>query len=101
MTVDDALGFAVTGKQEQPPKPRPAKRDTRSPLTRRELEIARLIADDLSNREIAARLFLSERTVETHVTHMFNKLGVNSRAQVTRWLADTAGAGSTDPGKDN
>jgi DNA-binding CsgD family transcriptional regulator len=55
------------------------------------LEIARLIADDMSNREIANRLFLSERTVETHVTHMFNKLGLNSRSQLTRWMANVSG----------
>lgn len=44
---------------------------------RRELEVARLIADDMSNHEIATKLFLSERTVEIHVTHMFNKLGLH------------------------
>jgi len=60
-------------------------------LTKREVEIARLIADDMTNREIAIRLFLSERTVETHVTHMFNKLGLNSRIQLTRWLANVSG----------
>jgi DNA-binding NarL/FixJ family response regulator len=53
-----------------------------------------VIADDLSNREIAAKLFLSERTVETHVTNMLNKLGLNSRTQLTRWLVGTAGKDS-------
>jgi non-specific serine/threonine protein kinase len=101
MPVDDALGVATTSTQQQPSQPKPAGRDTASPLTRREREIAGLIAEELTTREIAARLFLSERTVEAHVTHMFNKLGVNSRAQLTRWLASTAGAGSTEPGKDS
>jgi DNA-binding NarL/FixJ family response regulator len=50
-------------------------------LTRRQLQIARLIADDLTNRQIAARLFLSERTVETHITNILNKLGLNSGIQ--------------------
>ena len=97
MTIDDAIGFAVADKQEQPPKPRTVvRRDTRSLLTRRELQIAGLIADDLSTREIAAKLFISERTVETHVTNMLNKLGLNSRIQLTRWLADTV---SGEPGR--
>ena len=55
---------------------------------RRQLEIARLVADDLSNKQIATRLFLSERTVETHVTNILNKLGLNSRVQLGRWVAD-------------
>ena len=100
MTVDDALGLAETGRQ-QPPKPKPAKPGTASLLTRREQEIAGLIAEELTTREIAARLFVSERTVEAHVTHIFNKLGVNSRAQLTRWLASIAEAESAKPGKDS
>jgi non-specific serine/threonine protein kinase len=50
-------------------------------LTRRESEVAELLAQGLSNREIAQALVLSERTVETHVTHLLGKLGVRSRAQ--------------------
>jgi predicted ATPase/DNA-binding CsgD family transcriptional regulator len=84
MTISDGMAFATN---RTPPRQRPPKAQARTGLTRRELEIARLIADDLSNREIAARLFLSERTVETHVTNIFNKLGLNSRVQITRWLA--------------
>jgi predicted ATPase/DNA-binding CsgD family transcriptional regulator len=56
-----------------------------SPLARREREVASLIAAGLSNREIAARLVISERTAETHVQHILNKLGVNSRAQIAAW----------------
>ena len=61
-------------------------------LTPRQLEIARLIAEDLTNRQIADRLFLSERTVETHITNMLNKLGLNSRVQLSRWLAELPAA---------
>lgn len=49
-------------------------------LSDRELEILRLIADGSTNREAAARLFISEATVKTHVLHIYGKLGVNDRA---------------------
>ncbi|WP_336211920.1 response regulator transcription factor [Nonomuraea sp. LPB2021202275-12-8] len=50
------------------------------PLSARELEILRLIAEGNTNREAAARLFISEATVKTHVLHIYAKLGVNDRA---------------------
>ena len=53
-----------------------------SPLTRRELEVVRLVAAGRTNKEIAAELFLSEKTVESHMTRVFGKLGVASRAAV-------------------
>ncbi len=54
---------------------------------RRETDVARLVADGLSNKEIGARLFISERTVESHVRSIMNKLGFNSRAQIAGWIA--------------
>ena len=57
-------------------------------LTRRETEIAALLAEGLSNKEIAARLVISQRTVETHVDHILSKLGMTSRAQVAGWVAE-------------
>jgi non-specific serine/threonine protein kinase len=57
-------------------------------LTRREREIAGLVADGLGNREIAERLYLSKRTVDSHVEHIFTKLGFSSRAQLTAWVLE-------------
>lgn len=54
-------------------------------LTRREREVAALVAEGLTNREIATRLFVSERTVDGHLEHIREKLGVSSRAQVAAW----------------
>jgi DNA-binding CsgD family transcriptional regulator len=54
-------------------------------LSRREQEVAALVARGLSNREIARTLFLSERTAENHVQHILTKLGFGSRAQIAAW----------------
>src|SRR5262249_32054670 len=56
-------------------------------LTAREHEIARQVGAGLSNRQIAERLFLSSQTIETHLTHIFAKLGVSSRSAVAARLA--------------
>jgi DNA-binding NarL/FixJ family response regulator len=58
-------------------------------LGKRELEVARLVAEGLSNKQIAARLFISDRTAATHVGNILNKLGFNSRAQVATWVASS------------
>jgi len=55
-------------------------------LSRREREVAQLVARGLSNREIADRLYLSERTIDNHVHHILDKLGFDSRVQVATWL---------------
>ena len=57
------------------------------PLTRREREIAALVARGMGNREIAEQLFLSKRTVDSHIEHIFAKLGFTSRIQLTVWTA--------------
>lgn len=67
------------------------------PLTRREQEIARLVAEGLGNREIAGRLFLSKRTVDSHIEHIFAKLSFSSRAQLAGWFREQGQAGSPAP----
>ena len=57
------------------------------PLSPRERQIAALVADGLSNREIATTLVISERTAQNHVQHILGKLGFANRAQIAAWAA--------------
>jgi DNA-binding CsgD family transcriptional regulator len=74
------------GPAQSPPKA-PSPVAAAAALSRREREVASLVANGLSNREIAERLYLSERTVDNHVHHILAKLGFDSRIQVATWLA--------------
>jgi DNA-binding CsgD family transcriptional regulator len=65
-------------------------------LTRREREIASLVASGLPNREIADRLFISRRTVDAHVNHIYAKLGISSRVQLTNWERDRGPGSRSD-----
>ena len=76
-----ALGDPGHPHTENLPTPTP------TPLTPREDEVAHLIADGLTNRQIGTRLMISERTVENHVHSIMNKLGINSRAQIASWIS--------------
>jgi DNA-binding NarL/FixJ family response regulator len=58
-------------------------------LGHREEEVARLVADGLTNKEIGHRLFISPSTVATHVRSILNKLGFNSRAQIAGWIGSS------------
>lgn len=81
LSVDDGIAYAL---EEQPPAPSPTP-DT--VLTGREREVADLIAEGLTNRQIAERLVISVRTVETHAQNILAKLGFRSRVQIAAWVA--------------
>ncbi len=70
---------------------RPLGRPDAEELTGREREIAALAALGLPNRDIAARLFISRRTVDAHINHIFAKLGLSSRVQLANWARDRFG----------
>jgi DNA-binding CsgD family transcriptional regulator len=82
--LERALALRADHRPPQAQAPvRPATSDT---LTAREREIAGLVADGLSNREIAEQLVISEGTVEVHVKHILGKLDFKSRSQVATWF---------------
>jgi len=62
-------------------------------LTGAEAQVARLVSDGITNREIADRLFLSPHTVNSHLRHIYGKLAINSRAELARIVAEQAGGG--------
>jgi predicted ATPase/DNA-binding CsgD family transcriptional regulator len=67
--------------------PVPADKISADPLTRREREIAELVTQGLGNREIAEQLVLAKRTVDSHIEHIFSKLGFTSRTQLAAWVS--------------
>jgi non-specific serine/threonine protein kinase len=80
-----AISYALEdgpGDGAEPGEPAAAPR-----VSSRELEVAALVAEGLPNRAIGERLFVSPRTVETHVQHLMDKLGVGSRAEIAAWHA--------------
>jgi predicted ATPase/DNA-binding CsgD family transcriptional regulator len=73
------------------PAPPPPQQDP--PLTKREQEITQLIAAGLTNRQIAERLFIAQRTVDTHVAHILAKLGCSNRAQIAALTSTRSASG--------
>jgi DNA-binding NarL/FixJ family response regulator len=65
--------------------PPPASDDPAEPLTPRELDVVRLVAEGLSNKQVARRLFVSEATVKTHLNHVLGKLDVEGRPGLVAW----------------
>ncbi|UVS79171.1 LuxR C-terminal-related transcriptional regulator [Actinokineospora sp. UTMC 2448] len=88
MGADEVARFAL-GETEPPTDAWPGV------LTRRQWEIAGLVAAGMSNRHIATRLVISQRTADTHVQNILNKLGLHNRAQIAVWFTETANAQST------
>jgi DNA-binding NarL/FixJ family response regulator len=82
--VERAVDLALAPVPRDSPKRRHSRWGA-SGLTRRESEVAALIAQGLSNREIADRLVVSERTAEWHVARILDKLGMTTRAQIAVW----------------
>jgi DNA-binding NarL/FixJ family response regulator len=71
-------------------RPRRDPIESRSTLTASELRVARMAAEGLTNREIAQALFLTEKTIEVHLTRVYRKLDIQSRSQLARALPATA-----------
>jgi non-specific serine/threonine protein kinase len=83
-TLAEASSYALAEPIETPRMP-PLPEVT---LTRREGEVADLVAQGMSNREIAAKLVVSPRTAEAHIEHILIKLDFTSRAQIAAWVAE-------------
>ncbi|KAA5836340.1 LuxR C-terminal-related transcriptional regulator [Saccharopolyspora hirsuta] len=81
-TVDELIQFALGERNPAPTADAPVR------LTPREREVARLVAQGLSNRQIAEQLVISKRTSASHIEHIMAKLGVTSRAQIAVWVAE-------------
>ena len=79
MTTDDAIAYSPRGRGGR-------KRSTSGweSLTPAELNVVELVSEGLSNKDIAERLFLSPRTVQAHLSHVYSKLGVTSRVQLAQ-----------------
>jgi DNA-binding CsgD family transcriptional regulator len=77
MSLAEAVAYAL----EREP-------DTSGPLTPREEEVAALVVQGLSNRQIAERLVISARTADNHLQHILNKLGLGSRAELAAWVVE-------------
>ncbi|WP_067673115.1 protein kinase domain-containing protein [Nocardia miyunensis] len=94
MDMSEAIAYALGERPAAaPPEPGPS-----TPLTKREQQVANLIARGLTNKQIATELVISLRTAQGHVEHILSKLGFTSRAQVAAWI--TEGSDESDDGPD-
>ena len=87
-SLDEAANLALgAARHGTPALPGPGSPPS-GPLTRREHQIAELIAEGMANKDIAAHLVISRRTAESHVEHILAKLGLTTRTQVTGWIIE-------------
>lgn len=91
--LDDAIAAALN-ERPQPSRDRPARQSFG--LTHREVEIAELVSQGLTNKEIASRLVISIRTAESHVQHILTKTGFATRSQLAAWHAARVEAPTRD-----
>ncbi len=79
LSIQEAIAYAQRGRGER-------KRASSgwASLTRAELDVVRLVSEGLGNKDVAARLFVSPRTVQAHLTHIYTKLGLTSRVQLAQ-----------------
>lgn len=82
---EDGIGHALR-RGSGPPRRHGGRTAAATPLTGRERQVARLVAEGLTNREVANRLGMAQRTAETHVDRILRKLQLTSRTQLARWL---------------
>jgi DNA-binding CsgD family transcriptional regulator len=82
LSTDEAIAYALRGRGE---RKRPS--SGWGSLTPTELDVVRLVAEGIPNRDIATRLFVSPRTVQSHLRHVYNKLGLTSRVQLAQEAA--------------
>jgi DNA-binding CsgD family transcriptional regulator len=86
LELGDAAVYARQQLEAARRDPTPAPRDERpGGLSRREVEVLRMLADGRTAGEIATELFISKRTAEHHIGHIYTKIGVGNRAAATRW----------------
>jgi DNA-binding NarL/FixJ family response regulator len=91
MSIEQAVELALATTQtppEQPDQPLASSKQRVTELSPREQQVAALLAEGLTNRQIAERLVVTERTVAAHIEHILDKLGFASRHQVATWAAD-------------
>ena len=82
LTIDEAIAYAQRGRGE---RKRPAR--GWASLTPAERDVVRLVSEGLANNDIATRLYVSPRTVQSHLTHVYTKLGLTSRVQLVQEAA--------------
>ena len=85
MSAEEAAEFALSEEVVPTPESPPGGGETDDPLTRREREVAALVARGFSNREIASEVHLSGRTIENHIANIKRKLGRSSRTEIAAW----------------